>query len=532
MAIISANIPNPDINPQTGMSATTVPLIPSQPIVTPAPVVAPVVPPIVAIPAVTVIPITSTSTFKPDFTQVNPYSGVDANYVATVKQTFVPTDITPLNPVQVAALNNQLPSNIATSQDVTSLTTQQQALTGASKLSQVPTTVVTPQGQPSVVVPIVHPQLVSTSLGNTDRHVVLLNQPSPYIITKGLTLEQLEAGQVPGGAFDKGVNPKASAYDSYDLKVAPEVVTTKEIVPNLGGSADMSYISSHPYTYDPNTPIVVPWRDLLQKYYPNLDLDKINIVENDKMRTDYLPDGSVAGGAAAATSSSTKNKIEINPSLFYDQPVVTQVSTIAHELEHIVQSNTGINRITPIDNIKYQLASWEGGLKGDKWGANVYEEDANKKGNEVTSSLGAIFGQWQREPSHDWDIGGKYYQGVKTSGTVYETANIAGKNTDNVIVDFGTKPTIHGDSKNPGYASYKKGGVISGKSGESKIIKAHAGEVVLPEKTVKELRKLLNKKVTVTKKVIRKKKKNAKGKFKFVKENGGIRRYFNGKESV
>ena len=79
--------------------------------------------------------------------------------------------------------------------------------------------------------------------------------------------------------------------------------------------------------------------------------------------------------------------------------------------------------------------------------------------------------------------------------------------------------------------SFKNGGIVSGKSGQKKIVEVHAQEVILPEKTAKELRKLLNKNVTITKKIVRKKKKN-KGKFKFVKENGGIRRYFNGKASV
>lgn len=79
--------------------------------------------------------------------------------------------------------------------------------------------------------------------------------------------------------------------------------------------------------------------------------------------------------------------------------------------------------------------------------------------------------------------------------------------------------------------SFKDGGIVSGKSGQKKIVEVHAQEVILPEKTAKELRKLLNKNVTITKKIVRKKKKN-KGKFKFVKENGGIRRYFNGKASV
>jgi hypothetical protein len=125
-------------------------------------------------------------------------------------------------------------------------------------------------------------------------------------------------------------------------------------------------------------------------------------------------------------------------------------------------------------------------------------------------------------------------QPVKINPT---TAPIIVKHNQNILLN--DKELFHQDERElispkksdvAKLLSFKTGGVISGKSGEPKIIKAHAGEVVLPEKTAKELRKLLNKKVTTPKRVVRKKK--VKGKFKFVKEKGGIRRYFNGKESV
>ena len=88
--------------------------------------------------------------FQPNFNSAtnggNPYAGVTTDYAAQVASAYVPTTTAPLNPVQVAALNNQLPSNIAKSEDVTVLTPQQQTLTGAQNLSQVPTVIVTPAG--------------------------------------------------------------------------------------------------------------------------------------------------------------------------------------------------------------------------------------------------------------------------------------------------------------------------------------------------------------------------------------------------
>ena len=43
---------------------------------------------------------------------------------------------------------------------------------------------------------------------------------------------------------------------------------------------------------------------------------------------------------------------------------------------------------------------------------------------------------------------------------------------------------------------YSKGGRIYGKKGKSKLIRVHAGEVVLPRKEVKNLEKILHKKKT------------------------------------
>jgi hypothetical protein len=79
--------------------------------------------------------------------------------------------------------------------------------------------------------------------------------------------------------------------------------------------------------------------------------------------------------------------------------------------------------------------------------------------------------------------------------------------------------------------SFKKGGVVKGKKDSEVIVKVHEGEVVIPKKTAKVLRDLLEEeRPAVKKRIIAVKRK--KKPFKIVRENGGVgkvRRYFKGK---
>jgi len=172
----SADIPNPDINPSTGMSATSVPLV--------TPVVAPVVKPVVVTPPVTTTTTTPTSTFQPNFNSStnggNPYAGVDANYVTTVAQVFVPTTSTPLNPVQTAAIAGQLPTNLSTHPAVINLTPAQQNIIGVTKLTDTP----------QAIAAKFNPTIPVTTIGSSIASTVSTNviKPPPITVISGVAL--------------------------------------------------------------------------------------------------------------------------------------------------------------------------------------------------------------------------------------------------------------------------------------------------------------------------------------------------------
>lgn len=446
-----------------------------------------------------------------------------------VKGTYVPPVVAP--PVSPPT---PTPTQVPTL-PVTSLNPIQQAANDAALNAQ---NVVNGVYVPPVVPPPVSPPTPSNSgVGGTPAtsaidNVIRGSVPSVIPLNP---IQQAAADAAVGWAVASHtpitpLNPiQQAAYDA--TQNAQNVVNGVYVPPSvsLRPSSDMSYISSHPY--NPNAPTIVDWRVLLQRFYPSLDLSKIKIVENDKLKTTTLvtSEGASSTGVEGAVDPYKSNKIEINPAIFYAQPVVDQVALIAHELEHIVQSKTGINKVTPLYDIKYTIGNLQG------WAKNPYEKDANTKGNEVTSSLGAVFGQWQKVPAPEYEPGGIYNQGnIKPLIPPYEDINIAGNNTANVIVDFGTKP-VYGNSQSIGYASYKKGGIVRGKEGKEVVIKAHAGELVIPAKMTKELRRLLDKRDSISRKpkvkqAVHKVKKNRKDKWLMVRTSNGItKRYIKGK---
>lgn len=74
--------------------------------------------------------------WKPDFSLPNPYAGMPSDYASRVADGFVPTSTNPLNPVQVAVLNDQVSGTDST---ITNLSPTQQQLLGVTNLNQLTT---------------------------------------------------------------------------------------------------------------------------------------------------------------------------------------------------------------------------------------------------------------------------------------------------------------------------------------------------------------------------------------------------------
>jgi hypothetical protein len=133
-------------------------------------------------------------------------------------------------------------------------------------------------------------------------------------------------------------------------------------------------------------------------------------------------------------------------------------------------------------------------------------------------------------------LSGGYWTTLTTGTAAYKVGDLFYDASGKQITQMVQLPEATPQATPTSILSFKKGGVVQGKKGKEVIIKVHAGELIIPAKTTKELRKLLNKKEKIlrkpkTKVTVRKVKKNRKDKWLMVRDGrGSTRRYIKGKE--
>jgi hypothetical protein len=411
--------------------------------------------------------------FQPNFNSAtnggNPYAGVTTDYAAQVASAYVPTLTAPLNPVQVAAINNQLPSGIATSSAVQNLSSQQQQLTNAKTLAEVKVeTPVFVAGIPPIRAPI-PPAVVQNPPYNIGDGVPIKGEAPPITVNPPIapTPPPSPTPVFPViGAVTPVEPPPPSPTPVFPVigavtPVEPPPPSPTPVFPVIGAVTPVE-----PPPYSPPTPVVT--LTPTPPSVPTTPPDPGN---------QWIFDSTIADGT------------------WIQRPLPTPVVTLT--------PTPGINFVAPVESPL------------GKWWMEQHPELARPT------------------PS---GLSGGYWTTLTTGTAAYKVGDLFYDASGKQITQMVQLPEATPQATPTSILSFKKGGVVQGKKGKEVIIKVHAGELIIPAKTTKELRKLLNKKEKIlrkpkTKVTVRKVKKNRKDKWLMVRDGrGSTRRYIKGKE--